>query len=99
MANLPRASLIGYLEEIPEKEVREKNVVKCFLKSHGDARWWLPGDRTSPHHGVWMRMMVQEVYWIGGFGDRAFIGWFDVKEWEGVEDREWKGVRLPGEKR
>lgn len=96
-ANLPRASLIGYLEEIPRGEVEEEGLVECFTGVHRDSRFWLPGDESSPHAGVWMRMVVEQVYWIGGFGDRAFIGWFDVAEWKGVGRGEWEAVRLPGE--
>lgn len=96
-ANLPRASLIGYLEEIPEREVEEEKLVKCFTKVHRDSRFWLPGDDSSPHTGVWMRMVVQQVYWIGGFGDRAYIGWFDVDEWKDVQRKDWEAVSLPGE--
>ena len=40
---------------------------------------------------------MQEVYWIGGFGDRNFIGWFDPEEWKGVGREDWERVRLPGE--
>ncbi|KAK5090002.1 hypothetical protein LTR05_000171 [Lithohypha guttulata] len=97
-ANLPRASLIGYLEEMTKEEVEKAGVVKCFTGLHGDSRWWLPGDKSAAHAGVWMRMVVEQVYWIGGFGDRAFIGWFDPEVWRGVRTEEWKAVRLPGEK-
>jgi hypothetical protein len=96
-ANLPRASLIGYLEEIPAADVERDGLVECFTAVHRDSRFWLPGDESSPHTGVWMRMVVGQVYWIGGFGDRAFIGWFDVEEWKGVRRAEWEAVRLPGE--
>ena len=71
--------------------------MECFVALHKDSRLWLPGSKSTPHEGVWMRMVVQEVYWIGGFGDRNFIGWFDIGEWRGVVRGEWEGVRLPGE--
>ena len=87
------------MEEIPQDEVRSKNIVKCFTRNHADAKWWLPGDDNSPHRGIWMRMVVEEIYWIGGFGDRAFIGWFDPEVWRGVSEEEAQAVRLPGEKK
>lgn len=96
-ANLPRLSMVGYLEEIPMKEAETTGIVDCFVDKHKDSRFWLPGDRSSPHTGLWMRMVVQEVYWIGGFGDRAFIGWFDPQQWHAVGVEDWEGVRLPGE--
>lgn len=70
---------------------------ECFLKAHADAKAWLPGDEGAAHAGKWMRLRVREVYWIGGFGDRAWIGWFDAEEWRGVGEEEWRKVRLPGE--
>jgi Pyridoxamine 5'-phosphate oxidase len=97
-ASLPRLSFIGYTEEIPVKQAEQTGIVGCFLKTHPDAKWWLPGDEGAAHGGRWVRLVVQEVYWLGGFGDRAFIGWLDPEEWKGVQERELRGVRLPGEK-
>ena len=97
-ASLPRLSLLGYAEEIPIAEAQEKGIVDCYLSAHPDAGFWLPGRKGSPHTGRWYRMVVEEVYWIGGFGDRAYIGWFDREEWKRVAREEWEAVRLPGEK-
>lgn len=97
-ANLPRLSLIGYMVEIPMKEAVEAGIPECFTGVHADAEWWLPGKTGAAHQGLWMRLVVEQVYWIGGFGDRAFIGWFEPAEWRNVTVKEWEGVRLPGEK-
>lgn len=88
---------MGWLQEMTDEEVKRANIVKCFTDVHGDSRWWLPGDSHSAHSGLWMRLVVEQVYWIGGFGDRAFIGWFDPEVWRGVTVEDWQGVRLPGE--
>jgi hypothetical protein len=96
-ANLPRFSLLGYLESIGEDEVEAKGLGECFTNVHPDAKYWLPGNRI--HHSEWVRLVVQEVYWIGGFGDRAYIGWIPVEEWRNVTKEEWEGIRLPGEKK
>lgn len=96
-ANLPRASLIGYLEELSSDEIEAHDIVACYTGVHRDSRLWLPGDSRAAHEGVWMRMVVQEIYWIGGFGDRNFIGWFDPKEWRRIRREDWEEVRLPGE--
>lgn len=96
-ADLPRLSLIGHVEEIPLEEARDNGLVNCFLRAHPDARLWLPGDKHAAHPGRWVRMVVEEVYWMGGFGDRHWIGWFDIQEWRNVERKEWEAVRLPGE--
>lgn len=96
-ANLPRFSLMGYLEKIEDEEVEAKGLGSCFTKVHPDSKYWLPGNNI--HHSEWVRLVVQEVYWIGGFGDRAYIGWIPVEEWRNVTKKEWEEVRLPGEKK
>jgi hypothetical protein len=96
-ANLPRFSLLGYLEKISSEEVEAQSISTCFTQSHPDAKYWLPGNKI--HESEWVRLVVQEVYWIGGFGDRAYIGWIPVNEWRNVTKKEWESVRLPGEKK
>lgn len=97
-ANLPRFSLLGYVEPIRTSSEAEASALQsCFLKYHPDARYWLPGNRI--HQSEWVRLVVTQVYWIGGFGDRAYIGWIPVEEWRNVTREEWEAVRLPGEKK
>ncbi len=97
-ADLPRLSMIGYLEEVPVREAEESGLVACYLRRHPDARLWLPGDEHAAHAGRWVRLVVQEVYWMGGFGDRHWIGWFEREEWNKVREEDWGAVRLPGER-
>lgn len=96
-ANLPRFSLIGYLEKIQGGVIDQMRLAKCFTNVHPDAKYWLPGNRI--HESEWVRLVVTDVYWIGGFGDRAYIGWIPVEEWRNVTREEWEGIRLPGEKK
>ncbi|KAG5944026.1 hypothetical protein E4U53_006963 [Claviceps sorghi] len=97
-ANLPRFSLFGYLEAMhADDEESATRLAACYTAKHGDARFWLPGNRI--HESEWMRLVVTHVYWIGGFGDRAFIGWIPVEKWRRVTRKEWEAVRLPGEKK
>lgn len=96
-ANLPRFSLLGYLETIPQEEVEAQGLKECFVAKHKDAKYWLPGNRI--HHSEWTRLVVQQIYWVGGFGDRAYIGWIPVEEWRNVTESEWRGVTLPGERK
>ncbi|KZZ96375.1 FMN-binding split barrel-related protein [Ascosphaera apis ARSEF 7405] len=97
-ANMPRMSLIGYLENLPklDDDVREK-VENCFVDSHPDAVMWLPGHDDAAHRGFWARLVVQRILWVGGFGDRARIGWLDAHTWRNVQKADWEAVRLPGE--
>jgi hypothetical protein len=82
-ANLPRFSLIGHLEPIEGGDDRNGHVgaklARCFVETHPDAKYWLPGNRVHESHFV--RLVVEQIYWVGGFGDRAFIGWIPVEEW------------------
>jgi len=96
-ANLPRFSLLGYLEKIDEGIIHNLELAKCFVSTHQDAKFWLPGNPI--HTSEWVRLVVQDVYWIGGFGDRAYIGWIPVEEWRNVTKKEWEEVTLPGEKK
>lgn len=95
-AALPRYSLIGHLENIDESDVAKAGLAACFVASHPDAVAWLPGNRIHESH--WVRLVVDEVYWIGGFGDRAYIGWIPVEEWDSVTEDEIQQCKLPGEK-
>ncbi|TFK50259.1 hypothetical protein OE88DRAFT_1719538 [Heliocybe sulcata] len=94
-ASLPRFSLVGYLEDLPHEDVQKSEVVACFVQHHRDAKAWLPGNRI--HRSRWVRLVVQNVYWIGGFGDRAYIGWIPVEVWRNVTMDELLRVTLPGE--
>lgn len=96
-ANLPRFSLIGYLEPIEPDLKDSLRLAYCYTSKHPDAKYWLPGNKI--HTSEWARLVVTKVYWIGGFGDRAYIGWIPVEEWTKVTEEEWKQVQLPGEKK
>lgn len=108
-AGLPRVTLFGYIEPFPEPIPRETEqaLEKCYLGAHPDAEVWLPHKRGSPHASFWARLVVTQVYWIGGFGDVQQIGWMNVTEWTDVrrkgsvggvgDGRGWEDVRLPGE--
>lgn len=96
-ANLPRFSLSGHLEKIEEDEVKANDIGKCFTDVHPDAKYWLPGNHI--HASEWARLVVDSIYWVGGFGDRAYIGWIPIEEWNNVTRKEWESIRLPGEKK
>ncbi|KAI9817577.1 MAG: hypothetical protein M1827_001189 [Pycnora praestabilis] len=96
-ANLPRFSLVGYLEPIPEHDVRNGGVSTCFAKYHPDAVAWMPGNPIHESH--WVRLVVEQIYWIGGFGDRAYIGWIPVEDWRNVTRAEVEQCRLPYERK
>ena len=94
-ANLPRFSLIGHIEALSSAEERAHNVSGCFLDRHPDAKLWTPGNKI--HESYWARLVVEEIYWFGGFGDRAYIGWIPEEVWRNVSMHEVESARLPGE--
>lgn len=108
-AGLPRISLLGYVERLNLSSTMEAGLEECFFATHPDAKVWAPGNPDSPHSGFWARMVVTQVYWIGGFGDLQQIGWMNVTDWKGVgryesdesigdgSGRGWEDVKLPGE--
>ena len=95
-AALPRFSLQGRLETIDLNDVRSAIIPACFLKKHPDSFLWQPGNDI--HTSKYVRFVVEEVYWFGGFGDRARIGWLPIEEWRNVTSEEIEQMRLPGEK-
>ena len=95
-ANLPRFSLIGHIEPVVQREVEDYDIKSCFLERHPDAELWLPGNQI--HNSWWAKLVVEEVYWIGGFGDRAYIGWIPLQVYRAVTDKEVREARLVGER-
>ncbi|OAA61833.1 FMN-binding split barrel-related protein [Niveomyces insectorum RCEF 264] len=93
-AALPRFALLGYLEPIAAGS--SSSLATCFTAAHPDAHAWLPGNK-GVHASTWERLVVTQVYWIGGFGDRAYIGWIPADTWRSVTRAEWEQARLPGE--
>ncbi|MCJ1311535.1 hypothetical protein MMC25_005208 [Agyrium rufum] len=94
-ANLPRFSLVGSMQRLSDEEVEKYNVQGCFLERHPEAEAWLPG--SGVHQSYWGRLVVEDIYWIGGFGDRAYIGWIPVEDWRKVSEEEVETCRLVGE--
>lgn len=94
-AALPRFSLHGRLEELDMKDIHNARIAMCFVKKHPDSVLWQPGNDV--HSSKYVRFVVEEVFWFGGFGDRARIGWLPVEEWQNVTKQEIDELRLPGE--
>ncbi|OJK02017.1 hypothetical protein ASPACDRAFT_40839 [Aspergillus aculeatus ATCC 16872] len=118
-AGLPRVTLLGYVEGIDfeavarstgrDRDEVEARLTECYLRAHPDSKAWLPHRKGAPHESFWARLVVQQVYWVGGFGGLQQIGWANLSEWRGIgrwgsagdlgdgSRRGWEGVRLPGE--
>ena len=76
-AGSPRVTLYGELQKVDESNTDIAALEKCFLTRHPDAKWWLPSRKNAPHKAHWVKLNVDKVCMIGGFGDRAFIGTID----------------------
>ena len=94
-ANMPRFSLVGYIERVSPREIKQNELQSCFLKEHPDAEPWTPGNII--HESWWAKLVVKDIYWIGGFGDRAYIGWIPLDQWQSVTPDEVAKSRLVGE--
>lgn len=74
-AGSPRINLRGKLEAVTfENPIEQLRLEACFLKRHPDAKAWLPRNKISPHQSHWTKLIVDEVYIVGGFGNLAYIG-------------------------
>ena len=96
-ANWPRFALMGHLEDIADEDVAEQKIAECYKAAHPDV-FWTPDHKHPPHVSGWVRLIVKEIYWFGGFGDRAHIGWFPLEMYQGVTRKEIEAIRLVGEK-
>ncbi|KAK6203082.1 pyridoxamine 5'-phosphate oxidase-domain-containing protein [Scheffersomyces amazonensis] len=86
-AGSPRVQLTGKLVNKTYKNPLDIDLIKletAFLRRHPDARYWLPNSIVSPHKSHWVKFKVEDIYLIGGFGDRAYIGSIDPEIYHSV---------------
>ena len=92
---MPRFAVIGTVERMELGIVDRVKITQCYAKYHPDSVVWMPGNQI--HESYWMRLVVTEVYWLGGFGSRAYIGWIPLETWKAVTEEDIEKTRLPGE--
>lgn len=76
-AGSPRVNIHGVLHDVEDVDGKYDKLEKCFLDRHPDCKWWIP-NKSKSHSSHWMKLEVDDVYMIGGFGDRAYIGSIDT---------------------
>lgn len=83
MPSKGRVTLFGHFEllNVTQHPEEAKTALSCYLDRHPDASHWAPNATESPHVPFWATFNVDKVYWVGGFGDEHYIGWFDSAEW------------------
>ncbi|KAH8918071.1 hypothetical protein BT69DRAFT_1286038 [Atractiella rhizophila] len=77
-----RARLVvyGHLEDLGVNTPKAKVAEAAYLAEHPDSKMWLPPG--GPHRAFWVKLHVDRVYWFGGFGDVAQIGWLPLDLWK-----------------
>ena len=91
MPSKSRITLFGHftLLNATEHPGQAEKALRCYLDHHPDASHWAPNSTDSPHIPFWATFHVDRVYWVGGFGDEHYIGWFSKEEWSAA----WKEHR------
>lgn len=81
-ADHPRVALLGTVEEldIPLGSAEDLRLRKCYVEKHPDAKWWLPG--KGVHGAKWATFKVGGAYYVGGFGNHAYIGKLDMDDYK-----------------
>lgn len=69
----PRANLFGTLKEVETSDALKA----CFAKRHPDSASWLPGTDGLVHDAAFYEFDVEKLYYVGGFGNVAYIGDID----------------------
>ncbi|TDL26159.1 hypothetical protein BD410DRAFT_784208 [Rickenella mellea] len=73
-ASQARVSLMGKVHVFPDGTGGENSIRECYIKSHPDAKRWLPDNEHGPHTALWARFDPHTIYFVGGFGDEHYIG-------------------------
>lgn len=83
MPSKSRVTLFGHFSilNITEHPNQADEAACCYLDHHADASHWAPNSTESPHVPFWATFNINKVYWVGGFGDEHYIGWFTSDEW------------------
>jgi len=91
MPSKSRVTLFGHFSilNITDHPEQADQAARCYLDHHPDASHWAPNSTESPHIPFWATFHVTKVYWVGGFGDEHYIGWFNSDEWNAA----WKEHR------
>lgn len=46
----------------------------CFKATHPESASWFPGPQNRVHSSIWTEFVVEDGYFVGGFGGYAYIG-------------------------
>ncbi len=97
MPSKPRITLFGHFDilNVTQDPRGAERASQCYLEQHSDASHWAPNSTESPHVPFWATFHVDKAYWVGGFGDEHYIGWFTSDEWSTAFKRHRLSDTLP----
>ena len=70
----PRTTLLGVLELVPDEELSSARAT--YLRKHPESAAWIEFSDFSLY-----RLVVQDVYVVGGFGNTHYIGWVGAEQY------------------
>ncbi|KAL5507160.1 hypothetical protein ACEPAH_6616 [Sanghuangporus vaninii] len=73
-ASRARVALIGNVTILDTQLAVDSGIQDCYLQQHPDARFWLPDDPDGAHEAFWARFDPHNVFFVGGFGNKHYIG-------------------------
>jgi hypothetical protein len=82
---------------VSQERLEDGKIQACFLRAHPDSILWQPGNDIHESHYV--QLVTEHLYWFGGFGDRARIGWLPIETFKDLSMEEVMKTKLPGEKK
>ena len=101
-AAMPRIALLGHIEIIHSDNPTDNSTIEefknCFVSTHPDAAPWVPDVQGKIHDSHWARLVVEQAYWVGGFGNVAYIGWIPMDIWRSISETDIEQAKLPGER-
>jgi len=74
----PRTTLMGHLEVVPEEELEAAKAT--YLKKHPSSKAWINFSDFAMY-----RMVIEDVYVVGGFGNEHYIGWISPEQYLSIE--------------
>ncbi|TPX38516.1 hypothetical protein SeLEV6574_g07757 [Synchytrium endobioticum] len=86
-----RLSLMGEVSVVPDELLPQ--VERCFFTVHPDAKYW----KYAHVFRFWL-LKPRDIYWVGGFGSRHYIGWIGIDLYRS-ETSETKLVNQPRRRR
>ncbi|EJD03125.1 uncharacterized protein FOMMEDRAFT_168177, partial [Fomitiporia mediterranea MF3/22] len=84
-ASRARVSLIGNVTFLETSFAVNSGIQDCYLEHHPDAKWWLPDDPDGAHEAYWARFDPHSVFFVGGFGDKHYIGDIPLDLFQSIE--------------